>query len=299
MNPILIDVATTAEINGSFWTDGNLNGKLLLLALILVMTIVLIAVLVVLRAFQTIIKVTMPHVLEEEKQQKAAKKEQSKANQKKFWNKLAGLRPLEEEKDQVMDHEYDGIAELDNPTPAWFMGLFYGTIVFGVVYLAIYHVFGIGPDQEQEYVKEMVLAEKETQAYLASQANNVDEHNVEQDKSPETIAAGNAIFQANCAVCHGNAGQGGIGPNLTDDYWIHGGDIKSVFKTVKYGVPAKGMVPWQSQLSPSQIAEVSNFILTLRGTTPPDPKAPEGELEMPESNAPEDGDKIKQEKTII
>ncbi|WP_051293002.1 cbb3-type cytochrome c oxidase N-terminal domain-containing protein [Olivibacter sitiensis] len=288
MNRILIDAAIAADSSSSFWSDGNINSKILLLALILVMSIVLIAVLVVLRAFRVVLQVTLPEVVEEEKKQKVLKKELSKTKRKAFWNKLMGLRPIEEEKDQIMDHAYDGIEELDNPTPAWFMGLFYGTILFGVVYLSVYHVFGIGASQDQEYAHEMAVAEKERQLFLASQANNVDENNVEQDKSPETIAAGAAAFQTNCAVCHGDKGQGGIGPNLTDDYWLHGGDVKAIFKTIKYGVPDKGMVPWQSQLSPLQIAQVSNFILSLRGTKPPGAKEPQGELVMPETNSPEE-----------
>jgi len=190
---------------------------------------------------------TMPEVAAE--QAKAVKK---KRDWTAIWNKLLSLRPIEEEKDIEIDHSYDGIKELDNPIPIWFNALFYSTVVFGVVYLLIYHVFGWGLNQDQEYVQELARAEVAKKAYLAQAANLIDENSVKIDAS--MIAEGKSIFMTNCAVCHGNSGEGGIGPNLTDNYWLHGGEIKDLFTVIKYGVPDKGMVPWEQTLSPGQIA---------------------------------------------
>ncbi|HLW50654.1 MAG TPA: cytochrome c, partial [Sphingobacteriaceae bacterium] len=127
------------------------------------------------------------------------------------------------------------------------------------------------------YEREMALAEAAKQEWLAQSSNNIDESNVEVDNSPAVIEAGFAIYTQNCAVCHGAVGEGGIGPNMADDYWIHGGEIEDIFRIVKYGVIDKGMIPWEQSLTPMQIAEVSNYILTLRGTNPPDAKEPQGD----------------------
>ncbi len=191
-----------------------------------------------------------------------------------IWNKILSLRPLSEEKDMMLDHEFDGIGELDNPTPPWFMWLFYSTIAFAVIYILNFHVLGYGKMQEEEYAIEMKEAAVAKIAYLAKAANNVDENNVKED--PSKIAAGAAIYNANCVACHGDKGQGGVGPNLTDKFWIHGGSIGNIFKTIKYGVPEKGMISWEKTLNPKQMAELSNYVLSLKGTNPPNPKAPQG-----------------------
>ncbi len=275
---ILIAAANDSAEAISATTIGgsNLHTDILILALVIVMVVVLAAALVVLRAMRVMIRMTMPHILEEEKTAKAQAKIQRRAKRKAWWNKLMGLRPIAEEEDLMIDHEYDGIKELDNPVPAWFNGLFYATTIFAAVYLCIYHVFGWGLNQDQEYARQMERAETARQEWLAQASNNVDENTVEVDSRPETVAAGLAIFAQNCAVCHGNAGEGGIGPNLADDYWLHGGELDEVFRIVKYGVLDKGMVPWEQSLTPAQIAEVSNYILTLRGTNPPNAKEPQG-----------------------
>ena len=271
---LLLDTApATAEVVQStigFGTD-NLYTDILIVVLIVVMLALLASALMVNRAMKSIIKITMPELAKEEKLKKAA----NKGWMKRSWNKIMGIRPISEEKDIVIDHEYDGIRELDNPIPIWFNFLFYGTIFFGLVYLFVYQVSGIGMNQDQEYEHEMVVAEKERQAYLTASASNVDESSVE--FQPEMAADGKAIFTANCVACHGGSGEGGIGPNLTDKFWLHGGEIKDIFKTIKYGVPDKGMVPWEQTLSPAQIAQVASYIITLRDTHPANPKAPQGE----------------------
>ncbi|MEJ5054021.1 cbb3-type cytochrome c oxidase N-terminal domain-containing protein [Sphingobacterium sp. MYb382] len=266
---LLLTADTTAQV--SEWTlgSGNLYSDVLVLVLIVVMVALLATALVVNNSFKAIIKLTMPEVAAE--QAKAVKK---KRDWTAIWNKLLSLRPIEEEKDIEIDHAYDGIKELNNPIPVWFNALFYSTVAFAVVYLLVYHVFGWGLNQDQEYVQEIARAEVAKKAYLAQAANLIDENSVKIDAS--LIGEGKSIFVANCVVCHGNNGEGGIGPNLTDQYWLHGGEIKDVFTVIKYGVPDKGMVPWEQTLSPGQIAEVANYIITLRGTKPANAKEPQG-----------------------
>ncbi len=196
-----------------------------------------------------------------------------------LWQKFIGLRPISEEKDLVMEHEFDGIVELNNPTPAWFMGLFYGTIVIAVAYMLNYHVLKWGKTQEEEYITEVQLADSLKKVFLAKSANAIDENNVLLITDAATISSGKGIYNKNCVACHGDKGQGTVGPNLTDDYWLHKGKISNIFKTIKYGVPEKGMISWEKTLSPKQISDAANFIKSLQGSNPPNPKAPQGQIE--------------------
>lgn len=203
--------------------------------------------------------------------------------------KLTDATPIEEEDKVTTDHAYDGIRELDNNLPPWWLAGFYISIVFAVVYLLRYHVFESAPLQEEEFKMEMAAAEVAKEEYLKTAANLIDESTVELVTEESRLLAGQGIFDKNCAVCHAKDGGGGVGPNLTDNYWIHGNSIADVFSTVKYGVPAKGMIPWQDQLSPAEIQEVSSYVLSLVGTTPADPKEPQGEkLGQPAAYAPAD-----------
>jgi len=181
--------------------------------------------------------------------------------------------PIEREHEILMAHEYDGIRELDNKMPAWWLYMFYCTIIFAFIYLYIYHVKGDGNIQAKEYEVEMVKAEEE-QKLMAEKVNEISV-TVVTDKA--RLGKGAAVFQKSCTACHGKLGEGGVGPNLTDDYWLHGGDIKSVFKTIKYGVPSKGMISWQTQLGASQIQDVASYISTLKGSNPSNAKEPQGE----------------------
>ncbi|RMG80406.1 MAG: cytochrome oxidase subunit III, partial [Bacteroidetes bacterium] len=202
---------------------------------------------------------------------------------------LTDAVPVEREEEILLDHEYDGIRELDNNLPPWWKYLFYLTIVFSVIYLMYYHVLGYGDLMIEEYQKEMAQAEKEKQEMMKLMANSIDETNVTLLTDEPSIKEGKDIFMTNCAACHGQKGEGVVGPNLTDSYWLHGGGIKNVFKTIKYGVPAKGMIAWETQLSPSQIQKVASYVLSLQGTNPPNGKAPEGEIwkeEAPAENQP-------------
>lgn len=254
-------------------------------AMMMVMILVIIVMLVLNNTFKALAKVilTPAEYAEMEAERKQAKVKKPKAE---VVLKLLSLKPLSEEKSILIEHDYDGIQELDNPTPGWFMYLFYTTIIFAVGYLVTYHVFDIAPLQDEEYAIEMKVAAKEKEVFLAKAANQVDEKTVKLSTDPAILASGVAIFKQSCAPCHGEHAQGMVGPNLTDDYWLHGGKIGEVFKTIKYGVTAKGMPTWEKQLTPKQIADVANYIKSVRGTSPANAKEPQGDKETEDGNAP-------------
>ncbi len=185
--------------------------------------------------------------------------------------------PIEKEKDIMLDHDFDGIRELDNTIPPWFNILFYGSVVIAVLYMLNYHVFKMSGLSAEEYNEEMKIAAMQRDELIRTGAF-INENTVKLMKDDATLTEGKTIFTTNCTVCHGPGGGGLIGPNLTDDYWIHGGGVVNVFKTVKYGVPVKGMISWQNQLNPKQIQAVANYILTLKGSNPANPKQPEGTI---------------------
>jgi cytochrome c oxidase cbb3-type subunit III len=198
------------------------------------------------------------------------------------WTKLNNWMndavPVEKEADVLLDHDYDGIKELDNNLPPWWKYGFYMTIVFAFVYILHYHVVGSGNVQLDEYNEQLADAELLKQERLKNSAANVDENSITVLTADAALASGKKIYTEKCVVCHGASGEGNVGPNLTDNYWIHGGDIKDVFKIVKYGFPTKGMLAWQGQLTPVQMQEVASYIKSLKGTNPANPKAPQGDL---------------------
>jgi mono/diheme cytochrome c family protein len=177
----------------------------------------------------------------------------------------------------LTDHEYDGIRELDNPAPAWFQLLFYFTIAFAIVYMINYHMTGKQNTSNDEYLQEMTFAQMQKDELIKTGAL-INESNVVALTEKADLDKGKEIFAANCVNCHSADGGGGVGPNLTDQYWIHGGGIKNIFTTIKYGVPAKGMITWQNQMNPKQIQQVASYVLTLQGTKAANPKAPEGNI---------------------
>ncbi len=202
----------------------------------------------------------------------------------KIYDRLTGSVPVSKEKDIMLDHDYDGIKELDNDLPPWWKWGFYATIVFSFFYLIGYHVTGTGKLQLEEYNEELAIAAKAKEERMKNSAENITEDNVTMLTDAGELNKGKEIYIKNCAACHAADGGGMVGPNLTDEYWVHGGGIKNVFKTVTYGVPAKGMISWQSQLSPKQIQEVSSFVWSMQGTKSAAPKEQEGEKWV-ESNA--------------
>jgi cytochrome c oxidase cbb3-type subunit 3 len=208
----------------------------------------------------------------------------------KFRQILTRAVPVEHEQEIIFDHDYDGIKELDNKVPPWFNILFYGTICFAVIYMLVFHVFHLRPLMIDEYIEEVRAADIQRQELIKSGAF-VTEDNVTLLTDPAFLQDGKSIFMSNCVPCHGPNGEGTVGPNLTDDYWIHGGGIENVFKTIKYGVPAKGMITWQTLLNPKQMQEVGSYIISLRGTNPPNGKPPEGNLYVPQ---PPDTSKTKE-----
>ena len=201
---------------------------------------------------------------------------------KNVYKKLLGSKPLEEEGEIILDHNYDGIKELDNDLPPWWLYGFYITIIFAAVYLLRYHVFN-GANQFDELETELAQAKSAIEAYKKTAKDLVDINTVTVLTDPADLSAGKAIFETNCVACHMADGGGGIGPNLTDQHWILGGGIKNVFKTVSEGGRSgKGMIAWKTQLKPLEMAQVSSYVLTFEGTTPANPKAAEGDIWTPE-----------------
>ena len=185
--------------------------------------------------------------------------------------------PIEQEADVLLNHDYDGIRELDNALPPWWVWGFYITIIFAFVYFLNYQVLHTGVSQAQEYTNEVAQAAAQQTERNSKIADMVTPETVTLLTTPEGISAGKETFIKNCAACHGQNGEGIVGPNLTDEFWIHGGGIKNVFTTVTNGYPTKGMISWKSQLSPKKIQEVASFVLSLQGTKPANGKAPQGD----------------------
>lgn len=184
---------------------------------------------------------------------------------------------IENEQDITLDHEYDGIRELDNDLPPWWKYGFYLTILIAVIYMIHYHVAKTGDLQLAEYNNSLEEAKIEVAEYMKTAANNVDETTVKQLEGAD-LASGKEIFVSACAACHGKDGQGTVGPNLTDAYWIHGGSLADIFKSIKYGWVDKGMKSWKDDYSPTQIAQIASYIHTLKGTNPAGAKASQGDL---------------------
>lgn len=197
-------------------------------------------------------------------------------NIKKIWSKLNRFKPLQQEAEIDTGHDYDGIRELDNRLPPWWLYGFYICIIFACVYLWRFHVSHTGPSSVQELQIAMDEAAVQREAFLAKAKNNVDENTVTRLTEAADIDAGKKIFTTMCAACHAADGGGGVGPNLTDDYWLHGGSIKDVFKSITYGWPDKGMKSWKDDYSPLQVQQVASYVLSLHGTKPAAPKEPQG-----------------------
>jgi len=205
---------------------------------------------------------------------------------KDLYQRLTRTKSMEREGEIIMDHNYDGIRELDNVLPPWWVYLFYGTIIFGVIYLVRFHVVG-EYTQAEEYDQEVAAAKIEIEEYKKNAKDLVDASTVELLTDASDLGAGEKIFTTNCVACHMADGGGGIGPNLTDDHWILGGGIKNVFNTISEGGrDGKGMVAWKQSFKPAEIAQVASYVISLGGTTPANPKAPEGDVWV-DPDAPE------------
>lgn len=206
----------------------------------------------------------------------------SKANRFKWlkekYNASLGSKAIEQEHEIILNHNYDGIQELDNKLPPWWVYMFYATIVFGVIYLVRFEVFS-DYDQAEEYEIAVAKAKIEIEEWKKTAKDLVNVNTVTLLTDASDLKIGKTIFKERCVACHKSDGGGGIGPNLTDNHWILGGGIKNVFNTISEGGRSgKGMVPWKTELKPSEMAQVASYVLSLQGTTPVDPKAAEGEI---------------------
>ncbi len=199
----------------------------------------------------------------------------SKRRKRRLNKILTDVVPIEEEETILMHHEYDGIRELDNNLPPWWVWGFYFTIGFAIVYLLHFHILKTGDLQLAEYEKSVATAAEETAAYLDKMAMNVDENNVTLLTDDGALSTGKTLFEVNCVTCHNPDGSGNqIGPNLTDKNWIYGYDIKDIFTTVKYGRP-NGMPEHNSKLNPVQLQQVASYVLSL---PPAEGREPQGDI---------------------
>jgi len=283
---IVFFLITGLGANGALaQSGGNMSQQeVLLIAVLLLVLLVAVIVLIVALYMVSIVKA----IMQQEYGDKAAAEMDAEAAQKpSFWkrfsHKMNDAVPVEEEESIMLDHNYDGIKELDNHLPPWWKWLFYITIIISVIYLFVYHVINVLPLQHEEYVNQLERAE-EMQAQLASagEVEQIDINDPQLSTEEEDLTSGRSVYNINCASCHAEDGGGGIGPNLTDNYWLHGGSFKDIFSTVHDGVDGTSMIAWKNVLTPVQVRDVSSFVTTLQGTDPANPKAPEGELYTPE-----------------
>lgn len=252
----------------------------ILLIVWLVIIFFMIAIEVSVAAFQRLLFYTLN---EEAKERYIANDRKAASGEwlNKAYGWLVGKKKGRSDEEIVLDHNYDGIRELDNNLPTWWVYGFYATIIFAVVYMARYHVFD-GPTQDEEYRREVAAAQASIEEYRKTAKGLVDAGSVVMLTDASDLQSGKNIFDTNCAVCHRADGGGGIGPNLTDNHWLLGGTINNIYEVISEGGrPGKGMIPWKNDLRPLEIAQVSSYILTFQGTNPPDAKEPEGDFVPP------------------
>ncbi len=272
-----------APVNQKFWE--NTIGSMTVLGGAIV---IVGAMLVVVRLLSIIVKMDELRILKEKGVEEVV--ETYRQPQESWWSRFMKTAtkavPVSQEKDIDLGHDYDGIRELDNKLPPWWLWMFYISIIFSIIYWTLFHITGSAPGMHQEYEQDMKKANTAIAAYMAKQAEQVDENNVAMLEDPQEIELGKSIFNTSCTPCHGTMGEGNsIGPNLTDEYWLHGGGIKNVFSTIKYGVIEKGMQSWKENLRATDMQRVASYILTLQGTNPPGAKDPQGDLWKPEQDA--------------
>jgi len=262
---------------------GGINQGFLLIAALTVLTFVVIVLIVVIFSLASLKRTLQDEAREADAVDEVLEERPSVLAG--LWARLWDIKPAEEEEDIMLEHNYDGIRELDNHLPPWWTYLFYFTIAFSIVYMLVYHVFESSPSSSEEYNMEILAAEEATQARqaeLIEESGGFDESAIEFTDDPAIIASGEGIFNMQCAACHKMDGGGSIGPNLTDEYWLHGGSMNDIYNTIKVGVPDKGMISWEPVLSPEQIRDVSVYIKTLVGTNPENPREPQGTIYVEE-----------------
>ena len=280
----------SSEVKG-FWDD-PVNHPMT--PMYLVTGFVLVVVILVVFVIINVIKVLNIFIAQGEKE-KAEKLGIAYKPKPTWWERFSktvnASVPVEQENTIELGHSYDGIRELDNHLPPWWKWLFYGTIAWSVVYVFVFHISRSLPLQGDEYQNELALAEEQARKLKASQpVQAIDESTLAfTPDSVAFIANGKNVFADNaCGSCHRNDGGGNsIGPNLTDEYWMHGGDIKDVFATVKNGVVEKGMPAWGKALTPQQVRDVTFYIMSLQGSSPENAKKPQGEMYKATSIVPD------------
>ncbi|MEO5684857.1 MAG: cbb3-type cytochrome c oxidase N-terminal domain-containing protein [Chitinophagaceae bacterium] len=267
--------------SNSLWAGDNLVAKTSEIisgvsstAFYLIISVIFLELLIILGL---LINVRILLKVEKEAVEKVAAAFAWKAKFIKYWALLNSFKSKEQEADIDLGHDYDGIRELDNRLPPWWLYGFYLTIIVAGIYLYRFHVSHTGPTGIQEYETAVARADIDTKEYLKSKGEAVDENTVTLLTDPGDMAEGKTFFLKSCVACHNEGGAGNVGPNLTDDYWLHGGDLKNVFRTIRYGINA--MPQWQNSYSNKQIAELASYVKSLQGTRPANAKAPEGVLE--------------------
>jgi len=208
----------------------------------------------------------------------------------KISRKLTKAVPIEKEEAVLLSHDFDGIQELDNHLPPWWTWLFYFTIIFAFAYLRIYHVWNAAPLQKEEYQNQLAAAaSKIAESSSSDDGSEITSDNVTLSDDVAILDMGSQIYSANCVPCHGPDAGGlpNLGPNLTDEYWLHGGGIKNVFNVIQNGVQGTGMIPWKTQMSAENIQAVGSFVLSLQGSNPTNAQPPQGEIYHPEVESSE------------
>lgn len=268
---MLITTPVTVQAEGSSGFSHETAFYVVVSLLIIVSLLVMLLAVNLLSLLKAVVKKEMSP-------EKMAKLEKEPGWFSKTWAKWNALKPIEEEKDLILDHDYDGIKELDNHLPPWWKALFYLSIVYAVVYLMVFHVFKSAPLQEEEYEIEMAMALAAKSEKEQTIEVDFDENNVPFNGDAEALADGKKFFEAQCGMCHRADGGGLAGPNLTDDYWKHGGSMTNIYNTIKNGVPNTAMIAWESKLTPARLQNVASYVKSLKGTNPPGALPPDGEL---------------------
>jgi cytochrome c oxidase cbb3-type subunit III len=281
---------TATEATASVWDDPMLT---FYVAIGFIFIVVLLVLLVAVYMLQVINAMTRQAAQERAAKQGVVYKPEPSIFAK-LWNQSNDFVPVEKEADIMLDHNYDGIRELDNHLPPWWKWLFNFTIVWAVVYLIFYHVTNTLPLSGQEYQNEVAYAQEQALKMKASSpVATIDETSVKFVTDAQALADGKQTYLNNCASCHRQDGGGDIGPNLTDEYWLHGATINEVFKVVRNGVQGTNMIAWEGFISPEKMQNVSSYLLTLQGTNPTNPKKPQGELVKPATTLPANADSVK------
>lgn len=277
--PCLLFAQEAVESTSGFWKDPIADPLLPLYVVSAFVLIVMLLVFVVAIYMLRILNMFVEKTARERAEKLGIQYKPAPTWWQRIDRKLTNATPMEKEATIMLDHNYDGIKELDNHLPPWWKWLFYFTIAWSAVYLVAYHVTDTWPLMAQEYDREVALAQEKINSFRASQPTvQIDESSLEYTADAELISSGKKVFDSQCVSCHRNDGGGGIGPNLTDEYWLHGGTVSEIYATVKNGVPEKGMISWAPVLRPEEMRNVAFFIMSIRGTNPVNGKGPQGEL---------------------